>query len=193
MQGIYGKIWLILFRANFPFLNGRIRGPHLPHWQVSKIPTFVRNSFFTLINFYQRYENLSGVITGKEMTFTTMLCNFLKSLILQVSNWFRQMLEWNTVSPPVRTVFPLRPSSSLYGQRLSLDNFTQNKKCGQWPALNPTKKKIWPWPLQRPKKAIYIFFTQSKSTWSIYAAHKGTYSWGKSIWAIGYGSLLYAP
>ena len=41
---------------------------------------------FTLINFYQRYENLSGVITGKEMTFTTMLCNFLKSLMLQVSN-----------------------------------------------------------------------------------------------------------
>ena len=23
-----------------------LRGPHLPHWQVSKIPTFVRNSFF---------------------------------------------------------------------------------------------------------------------------------------------------
>ena len=98
-----------------------------------------------------------------------------------------------TVSPPVRTVFPFRPYSSLYGQRLSLDNFTQNKKCGQWPALNPTKKKIWQRPLQRPKKAIYIFFTQSMSTWSIYAAHKGTYSWGKSIWAIGYGSLLHAP
>ena len=27
------------------------RGPHLPHWQVSKIPTFVRNSFFYLDKF----------------------------------------------------------------------------------------------------------------------------------------------
>ena len=53
------------------------------------------STIFKLINFYQMYENLSGVITGKEMTFTTMFCNFLKLLILQVSNWFWQMLEWN--------------------------------------------------------------------------------------------------
>ena len=48
---------------------------------------FSRKSIIlSLINFYQIYENLSGVITGKEMTFTTMLCNFLKSLIFQGSN-----------------------------------------------------------------------------------------------------------
>ena len=64
------------------------------------------------------------------------------------------VMAWRTVPPPVRIFVPLRSPSYIYGYKIRLQKFDQNKNVAINLIYNPLKRKFAKGQYKGPKRPL---------------------------------------